>query len=200
MKVDVNQEKARKMGRALRNVMSVFYWLSAISPIILGIALVVITILPESKFVLSAGESTKVAFSLDGLINFKVNSGNNNQLMFKAIYQAICFMSIIISTMLAIIFKQLAEILKSIEDNKPFDRANSQRLSTIACTLMAGSFIFPATEVLVANNMIKTLFIENVQVNYRANTIMIIIGFLVFILAGVFKYGSYLQREHDTTI
>jgi hypothetical protein len=29
---------------------------------------------------------------------------------------------------------------------------------------------------------------------------MLINGFLMFILAGVFRYGSYLQQEYDETV
>jgi hypothetical protein len=118
----------------------------------------------------------------------------------KNIYLAIMIMSALIFVLMIPILKQLVLILKTVEEDKPFAKENAKRISTVGIVLMLSSFLIPAFEVFVARIMIDTLKIENISTNYSANIILILTGFMMFILSGIFKYGSYLQHEYDETV
>jgi hypothetical protein len=85
-------------------------------------------------------------------------------------------------------------------EDKPFEKENAKRISIVGIVLVFSSFLIPASEVFVARTLIDTLNIQNVNTNYSANIILILAGFLMFILSGIFKYGSYLQYEYDETV
>jgi uncharacterized membrane protein len=200
MKMNVNQEKAKKMSKYLRVVMQIFYWIGLVGAVALTVSVIVVSILPEKYFIISTKASNNIGFSIDGLIRYKINSQTAIALSLKPIYQAICFMAAIISAGLSIIFKQISKILKTVEVDRPFAEENSRRLTIIGFVLIIGSIVFKAAEGIVANAMVRTLNIQNVQINYSADGFMMLTGFLLLILAGVFKYGNYLQQEYDATL
>ncbi|MDF2673331.1 MAG: hypothetical protein K0R09_1596 [Clostridiales bacterium] len=200
MKMSVNQEKAKKMSRYLRVVTQIFYWVGLVGAVLLAIAVVVVSIMPEKYFIISPKASDNIGFSIDGLINYRINSQTAIELSLKPIYQAISFMAAIILAGLSIIFRQISKILKTVEGDRPFSEENSRRLTIIGFVLLIGSFVFNIAEGIVANAMIHTLSIPNVQINYKADGFMMLTGFLLLILAGVFKYGNYLQQEYDATL
>jgi branched-subunit amino acid ABC-type transport system permease component len=65
---------------------------------------------------------------------------------------------------------------------------------------MAAAFVIPAAEIFVAGAMIDILKIQNISTNYSINLVLILTGFMMFVLGGIFKYGSYLQHEYDETV
>ena len=200
MKMNVNQEKTKKMSRYLRIVMQIFYWVGLVGAVVLAVSVIVVSILPEKYFIISPKASDNIGFSIDGLINYKISSQTAIAILLKPIAQAISFMAAIISAGLSIIFKQISKILKTVESDRPFSEENSGRLTIIGFVLIIGSFVFKIAECIVANAMIHALNIQNVQVNYSADGFMMLTGFLILILAGVFKYGNYLQQEYDATL
>jgi hypothetical protein len=48
--------------------------------------------------------------------------------------------------------------------------------------------------------MIQSFQITNLEINYTFDGTMLVTGFLILILAGVFKYGNFLQKEYDATL
>lgn len=104
------------------------------------------------------------------------------------------------SLMCLIIIYNLKLILKTVEDDHPFEKNNSKRLLIVAIVFIAGSIILKIAEGITALAIIDMLKIKNVSVVFSINGTMILTGFLVLILAGVFRYGSYLQNEYDTIV
>lgn len=200
MKISVNQEKVKKMSRYLKIVTQIFYWVCFVGAVVFAASVVVVSIMQEKYFIIAPKASDNIGFSIDGLINYRINPQTAIELTLKPIYQAISFMATIISIGLSIIFRQIVKILKTIELDRPFSEENSRRLTIIGFVLIIGSFVFKIAEGIVANAIIHTLSIPNVQVNYSADGFMMLTGFLMLILAGVFKYGNYLQQEYDTTL
>lgn len=180
--------------------MQAFYWAGLAAAVLLSISLIVITILPEKNFIISPDARDNIGFSIDGLISYRINSHAAVELSLKPVYQAICFMGAVISAGLTIIFKQIGNILKTVGEDRPFSEENSRRLTIIGVTLIIGSVVFRAAEGVVASAIIHTLNIQNMQINYGLDGFMMLSGFLILILAGVFKYGSYLQQEYDATL
>ncbi|NMB97178.1 MAG: DUF2975 domain-containing protein [Clostridiaceae bacterium] len=109
-------------------------------------------------------------------------------------------MSTAIFILLVPALKQLVLILASVEKNSPFAVENSRRISNLGLILIISSFLLPAFEILVVKTMIDTFNIKHVSINYTVNIALILSGFLMFILSGVFNYGSYLQNEYDETV
>ncbi len=104
------------------------------------------------------------------------------------------------SLMCLIIIYNLKLILKTVEDDHPFEKNNSKRLLIVAIVFIAGSIISGITEGITAQAVIDTLKIKNASVVFTINVAMLLTGFLILILAGIFRYGSYLQSEYDTTV
>lgn len=200
MKMDINQEKVKKMSVNLRVIMQIFYWVGVIGVVGLSIAFIVVSALPENKFIVSAGSSENMGFSLEGIVSYRLNAQTAVGLSLKPIYQSICLMAAIISVGLSIIFKQIINMLRTVEVNRPFSQENSRCLTIIGYILIIGSCVIRIVEGVVARAIIHTLNIQNMQVNFSVDGFMMISGFLMLILAGIFKYGNYLQQEYDTTL
>lgn len=200
MKIDVNQEKVKRMSKYLGIVIKVFYWCGLAAAVLLGISTLVIAFMPEKYFIIHDGMAKGMGLSIDGLINYKVDSLINGDISMKSIWQAIAVMASVCSAGLAIIFIQIVKVLKTVEQDKPFADENSRRLSIIGFVLILSSIIFRIAEGAVASTIIHTFNIPNMQVNYSTDGFMMLSGFLILILAGVFKYGSYLQQEYDATL
>lgn len=200
MKLDVNQEKVKRMSKFLRITTQVFYWCGIAGVVLLGIGAVVVTFLPDKYFLVNNGMNDNLGFSIDGLISYKVDSMLNSNISLKPIQQAIMTMASICAAGLAIIFKQISNILKTVEQDRPFAGENSKRLTMIGFVLLFGSIVFRIAEGIVASTIINTFDIPHMQVNYSTDTFMMLSGFLILILAGVFKYGNYLQQEYDATL
>lgn len=192
--------KYKRLAKYMQIVIKVFYAVS-ITVIIAAVAIgIYIIATPASSFGALAGTGGSLSLSLDNVFMFKVDPQYATGENLKPVIASMCFMAATIGIILAIIFRQLELILGTVKNDKPFTAENSRRLSIIGATLMIGAFVKRIGECLVAYNIINTLKLFDVNVNYSADSSMIITGFIVLILAGVFKYGSYLQNEYDSTV
>ena len=192
--------RIKRYSHNLRIVMNVFYWVTIVAACGCLIAAIVIKFIPDSHFALSERSIGHLGFSLDGLIKYNLNSAAFQGINMKNIYIAITIMSALISFLIIPVLKQIVLILKSVEEDKPFTKENAKRILIIGIIFILSSFMIPAFEVFVARTMIDTLKIQNVSTNYTVNIILIVTGFMMFILSSIFKYGSYLQHEYDETV
>jgi hypothetical protein len=180
--------------------MNVFYWAAIVAAIGSFIAAIVIKLVSDSHIVIKEGNVEHLGFSLDGLIKYSLNDTALQGINMKNIYIAIALMSAFISFLIIPVLKQIVLILKSVEENKPFAKENAKRISIIGIMFILSSFIIPAFKVFVAMTMINTLKIQNITTNYSIDIISILTGLILFILSGIFMYGSYLQNEYDETV
>lgn len=180
--------------------MNVFYWVAIIVAIGSLIAAIVIKLVSDFHFVLIEKNIGHLGFSLDGLIKYNLNETALQGINMKNIYIAIAIMSAFISFLIIPVLKQIVLILKSVEEDKPYAKENAKRISIIGIMFILSSFIIPAFEVFVAMTIIDTLKIQNVTTNYSIDIILILTGVMMFILSGIFMYGSYLQNEYDETV
>ena len=97
-------------------------------------------------------------------------------------------------------FKQVRNILKTVETGTPFEKDNTKRLSKIGTVLIIGSFLFNAMNGLVTINIIKLFEWNKYSFVYSPDLFILFTGLLILILAGIFNYGAYLQNEYDTTL
>ncbi|HKL99879.1 MAG TPA: DUF2975 domain-containing protein [Mobilitalea sp.] len=180
----------------LKVVLRVFYWAMIIFTGVSLLAAIIIQILPESRFILKSNGM----FSLDGIIQYDFSKIAAEGLSMKKIYFTIALMAIGIFAVLIPVFKQLVLILKTVEENKPFDIKNSKRITWFGVILILCSFVNPAIEVFVAKTILDTLKVQEISTNYSFDLFLLFTGFLLLILGGVFKYGSFLQHEYDETV
>lgn len=192
--------KIKRYSHNLRIVMNVFYWASIIIACGCLITAIVLKFISDSHFVLDERSIGHLGFSLDGLINYNINDAALQGTNMKNIYIAIMIMAASISLIIIPILKQLVLILKSVDEDKPFEKENSTRILIIGNVLILSSFLIPAFEVIVARTIIDTFKIQNISTNYMVNFVLIITGFMMIILSGIFKYGSFLQHRYDETV
>ncbi len=198
--MEAERLRIKRYSHNLRIVMNVFYWAAIVAVGGCFIAAFVINVIPDSYFALSERSIGHLGFSLDGLTKYNINDAVLQGINMKSIYIAIMIMSASISFLTIPALKQLTLILGSVDRDKPFEKENAKRISIIGIVLILGSFLIPAFEIFVTRTMIDTLKIQNINTNYMVNIILIFTGFLMFILSGIFKYGSYLQHEYDETV
>lgn len=200
MSVKSEKLKIERYSHNLRIVLNVFYWSAIIAAIGSLIAAAVIGLMSDSKFLIGDGTKAHLGFSLDGVIRYNLKDAAVQRISTRNIYITIMLMSAAMFTLAVPVLRQLVLILKSVEECRPFTRENPGRLSIIGAIILVGSFLIPACETAVAKVIIDTLKIQNIGTNYSANFILILTGFMMFILGGIFKYGSYLQHEYDETV
>lgn len=192
-------QKIKRYSHILSKVMGVFYWAAVVAACGSLIAAVAIIFIPNSNFVFNNNSTGSFGLSLDGLIRYDLTEVVQGISM-KEIYITILFMSVLLLLLVTIVAKQLVHILKSVENDIPFIKENAWRISIIGVVLVLGSFLIPAFEFIVARSMLDLLKIQNISLNYSVNLYLVLAGFLMFILSGIFKYGSFLQNEYDETV
>lgn len=192
-------QKIKRYSHILSKVMGVFYWVAVVAACGSLIAAVAIIFIPDSNFIIDNNGTGSFGLSLDGLIRYDLTEAAQGISM-KNVYITILIMSVLLLLLVAIVVKQLVHILKSVENDIPFIKENARRISTVGVVLVLSSVLIPAFEFIVARSMIDLLKIENISLNYSVNFYLILAGFLMFILSGIFKYGSFLQNEYDETV
>ena len=192
--------KIKSYSHNLRIVMNVFYWVSIAIACGCLIATIVIKFISDSHFVLDEKSIGHLGFSLDGLINYNINDVALQGTNMKNIYLAIMIMAASISILFIPMLKQFVLILKSVDEDKPFEKENAKRILIIGNVLILSSFLVPAFEVIVARTIIDTFKIQNISTNYMVSFVLIITGFMMIILSGIFKYGCFLQNRYDETV
>jgi hypothetical protein len=94
---------------------------------------------------------------------------------------------------------QVMGLLKSVEDGAPFVPENVTRLRKISIQIIIGSVLIPAvTSAAAAAYSHQSLM--DIKSNSVIDVTLLLCGFLVLILSGVFAYGARLQREHDQMV
>ncbi|MGB7605925.1 MAG: DUF2975 domain-containing protein [Lutisporaceae bacterium] len=192
--------KYRRLARIMKIVIKVTYIASVIFLVAGLVVGILLAVAPISSLAAISDTGDSLFLTLDNILMVKINPETTTLEDLSPVFASICFMAAAIGAVFAAILKQLELILGTIKDDKPFAPENSKRLTTIGITLMIGAFIERAGEYLVASTMINTLKLNSLSANFSADSNMILIGFVVLILAGVFKYGCYLQNEYDSTV
>lgn len=191
--------KYRRLAKIMKIIIKISYIASVIFLVAGLVAGTLLAVAPISS-IAAISDTGGLSLTLDNILMVKINPETTTLEDLKPVLASTCFMIAAIGAVLAVILKQLELILGTVKDDKPFAPENSKRLTTIGITLMIGSFIERAGEFFVASTMIDTLKLKDLSVNYSADSNMILIGFVVLVLAGVFKYGCYLQNEYDSTV
>lgn len=198
MKTEI--KKFKRAASILRKVIVIFLW----ATVVMGVAATAVNVVfiakPEIFAKLVNSGNMGVTLGLNSIIRYKLGASQIEPAKLMPIVYSMLPAILIILTALIIVLKQIIGILKTVENDCPFEEANSKRLSIIAIVMLAGSVIFRAAECAVAGAIVHAYDIANFQIVFGIDGNMMVAGFLILVLAGVFKYGSFLQKEYDTTL
>lgn len=190
-------DKVRKTAKILRAIMDVFFWVTIISG--MGIVSLCILVL-IGALTIPKTESMTISLVLNGLISYKVDrSMYELPILRPVILRFIPTVSLVV-LMAATIFRQVRNILKTVVQDCPFAEENAKRLFIIAFSLITGSVLINVAQYLLVVAAVQSLQINCLQVSYATDLTMLTTGLLILILAGVFKYGCFLQKEYDATL
>jgi hypothetical protein len=192
-------QKIKRYSRVLRFVMNVFYWVSLVTACISFIAAVATIFIPASKFIFKNNYAGSFGLSLDGLIKYNLTEAAQG-ISLKDVYLTILFMSVVLLFLVAFVAKKLVHILKSVENDSPFEKENAERILAIGRILVLSALFIPALKFIPAKVLLDLVKMQNIDLNYSVNIYLLLAGFLMFVLSGIFKYGSYLQSEYDETV
>jgi hypothetical protein len=220
MKKEFNTDKFKKLANVLQIIMNVFYWM-AIAGMILAVIVVPVILL------LTGGDlSVKHLFDMitgiakingvneisgSGSFNISLDTAKGFSIMLPnltipatadltRVFISIVITMFIYCLSLAVLFKEIRDILKTVATNTPFEEMNSKRLLVIGTVLAVSSILFNFMTNIIFVSFLKMLDIKNIDVSGGIDMFMFLTGIFVLILSGVFKYGAYLQKEFDETI
>lgn len=141
-----------------------------------------------------------IGLSFDNLIKINTNFGNITGADLKTIIIDLLIISATFCIVFIPFFKIITNILESVEQNTPFTEKNANGLQRIGLILIIGSFIIKFVKFITVSQIVNIIHLDNIDVNLGMDVNAILIGFLILILSGIFRYGSYLQREFDETV
>ncbi len=194
------QVKMKMLAKVLKNASIILFWVAAA---LFGIFLLVnfvLIFIPGKDLILPANLSGSFSGSLNGISIFRVNPQTNGNIMIKPVLQALFLWLTVGTAMVAVILFEVKRILKTVCEDNPFEKSNSKNLTVIACALIAGSLTVNIFASRFASEVIKALQIANMSLGYSIDLTLLLTGVLILILAGVFRYGNYLQEEVDSTL
>ncbi|MEA2015326.1 MAG: DUF2975 domain-containing protein [Actinomycetota bacterium] len=196
----LKKTKLKKLAGIIKIIFDVFFWATLVLGAISFLFFIATFFVPENIFVVSGIREGWSISMIGGIMRYNIDPDLYSNINLKHFLKAILPAVTVISLMLMIIAHNLKLVLKTIVKDRPFEKSNSKRLLVIGIVLIAGSIILNITEGITALAIINTLEIKNVDVVFTVDGAMLLTGILVIILAGIFRYGSYLQDEYDTTL
>ena len=194
----ISKAKLKSLSRILKVFFNILFLASVASAAISSLFFIVTFFIHESVFMLpKAWDGLSITV---GVMKFNIDPNLYNNINLKHLLQTMLPMIIVLSSIFMIVNHNLRLILKTAADNSPFERNNAKRLFIIGIVLIISSVVWKFIEGRLALAVIDMLKIENIDVIFTIDGAMLLFGFLILILAGVFQYGSYLQEEYDATL
>ena len=164
------------------------------------LASLIVLFIPGKDMSISPNLLGSIATSIGGTMVVKANLETIGVIFIKPFLQAMFLWIVFQALMVSVILYELKHILKNMVDDRVFEKSNSRNLSLMAIAFMLGAFIVKIFEYRLTSTVIQTLQIDKIRVYYLPDWTLLLVGILILVLAAVFKYGSYLQEEVDSTL
>lgn len=196
--MNISKAKLKSLSRGLKVFFDILFWVSVVSAAISLLFLIATFFINENFFTFlkaRAGLSVMV-----GVIKFNIDPSLYENINLKHLLQTMLPMVTVLFSMSIVISHNLRLILKTVANDRPFEKNNAKRLFIISIVLIIVSVVWKIIEGIYALTIVNILKIESIDVNFSIDGAMLLTGVLILILAGVFRYGSYLQDEYDTTL
>jgi len=198
--VEIRQVKMKMLAKILKNVSNILFLIVAVIGGIFLLASLIVLFIPGKDMSISPNISSSLATSIGGTMVVKANLETLGEIMIKPFLQAMFLWIVFLALMISVILYELKRILQNMAEDRVFEKNNSKNLTVMAIALMAGAFIVKLFEYRLTSTVIHTLQIDKIKVYYLPDWTLLLMGILILILAAVFKYGSYLQDEVDSTL
>lgn len=191
-------EKMRRFAGTLHTVFMVFFWISAAVAAAATVFMIIVLVAPAATWQQSVGD--QVIFTTGGVMRYHLDLPVGTVVNLKPLLLVGNCSLVVGLAIIAAIHRLLAGILKRVKEGHPFAQENAAKITAIAVITLAGSLVVNLIQAAMAFAGIMVFDIPNISVNISPNLGMIFMGLLLLILAGIFKYGSYLQDEVDATL
>ena len=196
--MNISKGKLKSLSRGLKVFFDILFWISVVSAAISLLLLIATFFINENSFAfLKARAGLNV---MVGVIKFNIDPSLYENINLKHLLQTMLPMVTVLFSMSIVISHNLRLILKTVANDRPFEKNNAKRLFIISIVLIIVSVVWKIIEGIYALTIVNILKIESIDVNFSIDGAMLLTGVLILILAGVFRYGSYLQDEYDTTL
>ena len=199
MEGEMIQKKVKGTARALRILAQISFWVSIAAEGVAVVITVLMQLFPDT-FAQWLGSTGNGSLNIDaGMLKYDAIAGLTGVQMLS-IDKAFLSMIAISCLMAVFLLRQLIGMLREVEEGRPFSQTNAKRLAKMGILLFISSVLYPIGQGVMMNTMINAAGCYDLGVKFSPDTSMIFIGILLFILAGIFRYGSYLQDEYDATL
>jgi hypothetical protein len=173
----------RRSFKIIRIVVNIGFWIGVAA---LAAIIVVSLVAPQLE----------MAFSIEGLI-FLPLSGVEIGWGTTALY--------ILWILVGLAFLwALKRILNSMKHGTPFTEENAKRLFAMGALALAQSYIGQWNTYRLAQSMfdysVQNALVPLIRPQFQILPSSALLAFCLLVLAEVFRYGSVLQQEHDTTV
>jgi hypothetical protein len=190
-------EKTKKLAKVTRILCRIAVIASAVGLVILAATVIAAYAVPPDHIKLLTA-SGKLNIILTGNLYIPTDAFTSVEALRAYLFSLLARVTVSIAIFIVAVL-HLVGLLKSVENDTPFEAGNVTRLRKIAIVLIIGSVIIPA--VTGASVMLATRTnLLDIKANSMIDTTLLLCGALVFILSGIFAYGARLQREHDETV
>lgn len=194
----LKQENYQRLAGVLKTILRILFWVSTVVALLSAIFAVVVLILPAQTWEVEA--KGKIFVSLGGVLRHVAEVPQGELLNYRPMLLAISTSLAVGLGITAVVYRLLAGILQTVKDMRPFVKENADRITAIGAIVLAGSIIAPLVQAAVTYAAIMVYGIPNLNINISPDLTIVFVGLLLLVLAGVFRYGSYLQDEVDTTL
>lgn len=100
----------------------------------------------------------------------------------------------------ALFLRQLTALLRRAESGRPFSPDSAKNLVSMGVILIVSCLAIKVGEQVMLRTIMQITGLSDVSIHFASDSDMILAGILLFVLAGIFKYGKYLQDEYDATV
>lgn len=189
-------EKTKKLAKVTRVLCRITVIASAVGMVLL-IAAVIIAYVISPEHIKPLQDAGKLSIFMNGAyVPANVFTSVDAFRAYMGEFTARMSVGVLIFIFVAI---QVMGLLKSVENGTPFEADNVKRLRKISLQIIIGSVLIPAITGAVAAAYSHQSLMD-MKTNSVIDVTLLLCGFLVLILSGIFAYGARLQREHDQTV
>jgi hypothetical protein len=141
-----------------------------------------------------------VEVGLGNMLKYSIQPGTITAEAMKPAYVILTFTTAVIALISTPLLYQVFAFLRAADNDRPFEAENANRLMWMGVLLIINVFAYHIGEYILLLTMIDIAGIPNVAADFSIDTGGVVAGVLLTLLAGIFKYGNYLQNEYDATL
>jgi len=197
----MNKKDYLDSTRLLAKVIRIICRISIIASLVGVVLLAVTTIIiytASTEHIKPLVDSGKLNILLTGNLYVPVNVFTSVEALRAFLSEMLARVSVGIGVFVVVAIHVMG-LLKTVENGTPFEIRNVTRLRKISLAIIIGSVLIPSITSFAAIHYSSQSLLE-VKSNSMVDVTLLLCGFLILILSGIFAYGARLQREHDQTV